>query len=293
MMNMAYLKVFITIVESGGFISAAQKLHRSQPTLTATIKQLEALLGFALFDRKSYKSKLTPSGERFYVEAKKLMDEYLNFESRVDYISQGIETSVHIDWDIALDFKPYIPVINFLAKQYPKTSIQLQNHDFSNCRNRLLQEQTDLCLAAYDRSNAFIECFPLKKIKLIAVSNPDYYQANKDHSFMHIMVADTIEPLAQLGISPLSEHHPQCLVRDMHMSKELILSGLGLGRLPEHLIKEHIASGLLLALPEKQFSSATITIYCMRLKNKPSGNFIMQFWDTLKKMAMQNQGNRI
>lgn len=285
MINMAYLKSFITIVETGSFISAAQKLHRSQPTLTATIQQLEGLLGFALFDRKSYRSKLTPSGERFYLEAKKLMDEYLIFENRVEYISQGIEMSVHIDWDIALDFKPYISVINLLAKHYSKTSIHLQNNDFSNCTRRLLLEQTDLCLAAYDKSNSVIECFPLTKIKMIAVSDPDYYHANKDHSLMQIMIADTIEPLAQLGISPLSEYHPQCLVKDMHTSKELILSGLGVGRLPEHLIKEEIESGLLLALPEKQFSSAIMTIYCMKLKDKHPGNFITQLWDSLKEMS--------
>ncbi|QBR82915.1 LysR family transcriptional regulator [Legionella israelensis] len=281
MINIKYMKTFLTIVDEGSFISAAQKLHKTQPTITATIKQLESLLGFELFDRSSYHIKLTGSGERFYSEVKLFFKEYAEFESKIDLIKQGIESNIHIDWDIALDFKPYIFAINQLAVLYPQTRIYLENHHFSECKKRLLSKKTDLCLAVYDESHPNIYCVPLIDINMMAVSNPQYFSANKDKLLMQIMIGGTQQPLAELGISPLSAKHPRCLVKDMHTAKELIISGLGVGRLPEHFVKEELTSGELIALPEDQFAKARMTIYCMRLKDKKPEAFAEKLWNSL------------
>lgn len=281
MINIKYIHTFLTIVDEGGFISAAQKLHKTQPTITTTIKQLESLLGFELFDRASYRIRLTASGERFYAEVKSFLEGYTDFESKVDLIKQGIESNIHIDWDIALDFKPYIPAINELAALYPQTRIHLENHQFSACKKRLLSKQTDLCLAVYDGSHPDIDSFPLIDIYMVAVSNPQYFFANKAQLLMQIMIAGTQESLLELGVPPLSTKHPRCLVKDMHTAKALILSGLGVGRLPEHFIKEELDSGELIALPEDQFAKAKMTIHCMRLRDSNPEAFAKTFWDSL------------
>lgn len=282
MINLKHLQTFLTIVDEGGFISAAQKLHKSQPTITATIKQLETLLGFDLFDRSSYYIKLTPSGERFYDEAQTLMTNYVTFEHRVDLIQHGIEANVHIDWDIALDFTPYITLLDALSEQYPQTRIHLENHHFSACKKRLLTGDTDLCLAVYEQQAPNIESFPIAKITMIAVSNPEYYAAHKNNVLMQIMIGGTQEPLSQLGVIPLSPNAPRCLVKDMHTAKALILSSLGVGRLPEHLIRDELASGELIALPKKHFAPAAMSIHCMRIKEKALGQFATSLWESLQ-----------
>src|SRR5262249_61528659 len=69
-MNFDSLIVFKTVVDEGGIIAAARKLHRVQSGVTTRIKHLEAALGGTLFLRDKRRLTLSPAGEIFlgYVE---------------------------------------------------------------------------------------------------------------------------------------------------------------------------------------------------------------------------------
>lgn len=69
-MKFASLQIFKAVVDEGGIIAAARKLHRVQSSVTMRIKQLEASLGVALFIREKRRLTLSPAGEIFlgYVE---------------------------------------------------------------------------------------------------------------------------------------------------------------------------------------------------------------------------------
>jgi DNA-binding transcriptional LysR family regulator len=69
-MDLVSLQIFKTVVDEGGIIAAARKLHRVQSGVTTRIKQLEASLGVELFLREQRRLTLSPAGEIFlsYVE---------------------------------------------------------------------------------------------------------------------------------------------------------------------------------------------------------------------------------
>src|SRR5262245_51582978 len=69
-MDFDSLTIFKTVVDEGGIIAAARKLHRVQSGVTTRIKQLEAALGVELFLRAQRRLTLSPAGEIFlgYVE---------------------------------------------------------------------------------------------------------------------------------------------------------------------------------------------------------------------------------
>src|ERR1700748_1582210 len=62
-MNFADLQVFKSVVDEGGVIKAAHKLHRAPSAVTTRIKQLEASMGVKLFHRDKQRLHLTPAGE--------------------------------------------------------------------------------------------------------------------------------------------------------------------------------------------------------------------------------------
>jgi DNA-binding transcriptional LysR family regulator len=62
-MNFADLQVFKSVVEEGGVIRAASKLHRVPSAVTTRIKQLEASIGVKLFHRDKQRLHLSPAGE--------------------------------------------------------------------------------------------------------------------------------------------------------------------------------------------------------------------------------------
>ncbi len=67
-----HLRFLVAVVDYGGVIKAAERLHLSQPSISAGLKALEEELGGGLFDRSGPANRplrLTPAGGRFYRRA--------------------------------------------------------------------------------------------------------------------------------------------------------------------------------------------------------------------------------
>jgi DNA-binding transcriptional LysR family regulator len=62
-------RTFLAIIAAGNFISAAERLHVTQSTVSARIKALEEQLGCILFVRNKAGTALTPEGRRFQKHA--------------------------------------------------------------------------------------------------------------------------------------------------------------------------------------------------------------------------------
>jgi DNA-binding transcriptional LysR family regulator len=70
------LEVFITVVQSGGFVAGAERLGISHPSVSNHIKALERQIGCKLFARRKGRgSSLTEQGRRLYERAIRLVQE--------------------------------------------------------------------------------------------------------------------------------------------------------------------------------------------------------------------------
>lgn len=72
-MDPVSLKVFKAVVEEGGVVAAARKLHRVQSNVTTRIKKLESSLGAELFIRDKRSLRLSPAGRIFLGYAEQLL----------------------------------------------------------------------------------------------------------------------------------------------------------------------------------------------------------------------------
>jgi len=73
-MELSELQAFLAVVEEGSFSRAAQRLHRTQPAVSQTIRKLEDDLGEPLFDRSSRHGHLTDAGMVLCDYAEKLLN---------------------------------------------------------------------------------------------------------------------------------------------------------------------------------------------------------------------------
>ena len=64
-MNLPALQTFLAVVETGSLVRASERLHVTQSTVTARLKQLESELGQTLLVRQKSGAKLTAAGHRF------------------------------------------------------------------------------------------------------------------------------------------------------------------------------------------------------------------------------------
>lgn len=72
-MDLEQVRTFLKVVEAGSFVRAAQELNVTQSTVSARIKELELMLGQALFVRRKSGVVQTPAGRRFHPHAATLL----------------------------------------------------------------------------------------------------------------------------------------------------------------------------------------------------------------------------
>lgn len=81
-MNINHLRYFLAVCECGSITKAAEKVHMSQPSVTAAIHYLENTYGFKLFNRNNKKLNLTSEGIEFLKLAKDLIGECDDFTKK-------------------------------------------------------------------------------------------------------------------------------------------------------------------------------------------------------------------
>jgi DNA-binding transcriptional LysR family regulator len=72
----------------------------------------------------------------------------------------------------------------------------------------------------------------------------------------------------------------QWRVNDFQTKKEIIMQGMGWGSLPEHLIKEELAQGLLAPLNvEGDINKPNIELRVVRKEGEPVGPVAQRLWE--------------
>ena len=72
-MDIELARTFLTIVETGSFVRAAERLNVTQTTVSARVRSLEDQLRRPVFVRNKSGSTLTPAGEQFQPFARTLV----------------------------------------------------------------------------------------------------------------------------------------------------------------------------------------------------------------------------
>ena len=126
--ELRHLRYFIAVAEELHFGRAAQRLHLSQPPLSQQIRQLEAIVGHALFARTSRAVKLTATGEVFLDRARRTLRSVEQDLEEARSVGRGEVGFLKVGF-ISSSMLTRIPaVLGKYRRAYPK--VQLQLHEF-------------------------------------------------------------------------------------------------------------------------------------------------------------------
>ena len=73
-MDLDQLETFVAVAKERGFSRAAEKLHRTQPAISQSVRKLEEETGEQLFDRSSHEGVLTDAGRVLFDYAERLLN---------------------------------------------------------------------------------------------------------------------------------------------------------------------------------------------------------------------------
>ena len=90
------LLCFEAVVTQGGFQAAAEKLLRSQPTVSSSVKNLETQLRLSLLDRSGYRVALTDAGRSFYERTRVFLHELRGLRDHAAQLAMGEEIELRV-----------------------------------------------------------------------------------------------------------------------------------------------------------------------------------------------------
>ena len=73
MLDLDLLRSFVSVVDTGGFTRAGERVHRTQSTVSQQIRRLEENLGYPLLHRNGKHATPTEEGERLVAYARRIL----------------------------------------------------------------------------------------------------------------------------------------------------------------------------------------------------------------------------
>ena len=176
-MNMLQLEYFMTVIEEGGLLKAAEKINISPSALSQTIKKLESELDVKLFDRSKQSLLLTYAGRKFCEYARQVLVQ------RNRFIQEMHDNIDDIRGELTLFLSEYkasifLPILvpPFLQK-YPHASLQIVDRHLTPelRRKNLLNGVYDFTLSPHTINDSSLQHTVIcqEKLCIIIAKNSD------------------------------------------------------------------------------------------------------------------------
>ena len=168
-MDTELARTFLTVVEAGNFISAAERLHVSQSTVSTRIHTLENLLGCVLFVRNKAGTTLTAPGRQFQKHATALVR--IVAQARHDIgIPEGFSGTLVIGGRIGLWEEFLLQWLPLMQKASPGISIRAESNLEPEIMQGLIEGRIDIGVMYTPQSRPGLKVEQLFDERLVMVS---------------------------------------------------------------------------------------------------------------------------
>lgn len=274
------------VVEAGGYAQAAERLHKSQSTVTYAVQQIQRLLEVEVFEIRGRKAVLTQAGQVLYRRARTLLEEAATLERGAAEMSRDWQPEIRLAVEILFPTWLLLEALERFAAERPETRIEIYETVLAGTLELLTEGRVDLAIGT---EYSGIHGMPLMPVRAIIVASPSH-------------------PLHRLG-RPLTERdlkrHRRIFIRDTATLRttevegvelrwtvsnkatqiRAVRMGLGFAWLFEETIREELRSGSLKALPLKQGAQRSAHIHAAFADPEFPGRDVARFADILKECA--------
>jgi DNA-binding transcriptional LysR family regulator len=149
-LDLDLVRSFAAIATTGSFTRAAAKRGRQQSTLSLQLRRLEAALGQKLLERSPHFVKLTPAGETFLEQARRLLD--LNDEIVARTQEPDVRGTVRLGTPEDFATRHLPDVLARFAQAYPDVALEVTCDLTLNLLDAFKNGAFDLALIKRERS---------------------------------------------------------------------------------------------------------------------------------------------
>lgn len=169
MLNLAFVKTFVTLVETGSYVETARQLGIAQPTVSHQIRKLEKTLGAVLIHRSHASCSPTPHGRTVLPYARSL----LKSAERFSAAAEGNHICIGCSGNIATYFIAS-EIKGFVAKEKGPFSWDIRTTTNPNLGDLLENGEVDLAAMEWADERPGFSIKPWRKEPLVVVVANDH-----------------------------------------------------------------------------------------------------------------------
>lgn len=179
-MELRQLRYFLAVAEELHFARAAERLHIAEQPLGYQVRKLESELGFKLLERTTRSVRLTPAGESFMADARRILGQTERAADTARRIANGEAGVVRLGYESATIPSILPSYVKLFRAEFPDINLVLIEHSV-NGLSALAENETDACLVTrYTRLPSSFEYLPIMRDRAVAAIPADHPLASCD-----------------------------------------------------------------------------------------------------------------
>ncbi len=289
------MKMLVQIADTGSIQAAADKLGRTQPTISVGIRKLEEELGVTLLARDHYRSQLTGAGAALCRQAREVLRQVEVFAALSRQLALGNEPELRIAIEASCPMPLALAMLKSCEQRFPGTEFILLGETLWGALERLHKREVDIAVTPWFKEDSSLESCPLTTATLITVASPDFPPRARAGK----LTLDDLRSSVQVAVKDSSRNPPESNfgrfegsrhwhVSDHQAKKEILLAGLGWGRLHVHMIEQELQDGRLVPLDIVGYpQSFEVEIRMARRQGEVIGPVAQAFWEEARNCAVR------
>jgi DNA-binding transcriptional LysR family regulator len=246
---------FVTVVETGSFTAAADKLHSSKASISQRVSDLEHRLGVQLLYRSTRKLRLTDAGESYYQSCRQGLELLEDGALAAQQLQHHLQGKIKINSLGGIFAEQWLaPALLEFRQEQPNIDIEL---DLSSQREDLLSSPFDIVFRMGELPDSSLQVRVLSQLNTHVVASPSYLAANgqpqhPEELRHHQCICGTVSQW------PFQKNKQKLLVSvsgsfacpNGHVLKQAALEGLGFIRTHDMYLRDALADGRLKSVLE-------------------------------------------
>lgn len=281
---------FARAVETGSFSAAGRDLGLGQPNVSRYVAALEEHLQTRLLHRSTRKLSLTPEGERYYANVRRILDAVDESESsfRNNADPSGL---LRVACPTALAHTFVLPHVPAFLERYPQLTLDLQINDrFVD----LVNEGTELAIRIGHLEDSALRARRIGMYERVFVASTDYLAKRgvpktpddlRDHDcVIYTLLATGATWRFRDADIPVSG---RLRVNSPEAVSAAVSAGLGIGHGPAWLFDEGLQSGRLQFIL-KDYSAPAVPVQIVYVANRLLPTRAIVFMDFIADVFARN-----
>ncbi|MBV8746105.1 MAG: LysR family transcriptional regulator [Xanthobacteraceae bacterium] len=262
------LAIFAKVVDLRSFAGAASELNLSKATVSKAVSRLEARLGTRLFNRTSRRLALTDAGRQLSARAARILAEAEAAEDDARAQSSTPRGRVRLAVPMSFGVLHVAPLIAEFLATYPEVTIEL---NLSDAIVDLIGDGYDAAIRIGALPDSSLVARRLCDTQRFLVGSPAYLKKHgrpnhplqlADHAclgYTYAIGPETWRFTTKDGKSASVRPSGPLRVNNGDAMMPALIAGIGLGVLPEFIVREALADGRLQRLlPEWTLASGAV-----------------------------------